>query len=127
MEMKVQTIQDFSNENELSLDFSKYDFANLFKIVNKGEKSYFNICNTINFDNIMNIPSNMMTLYEVKAGDTWTLLSYNFFKTTKLWWLLCKFNGVVDPFTELIPGVSIRIPGNQILDEILQILNNSNI
>ena len=43
METKVQTIQDFSNENQLGLEFSKYDFANFFEVVNKGEKSYFNI------------------------------------------------------------------------------------
>ena len=127
MEATVQTIQEFSDENKLQLEFSKYDFANLFKIVSKGEKSYFNICNTINFENITKIPASMLTLYEVKAGDTWTLISYNMFRTTKLWWLLCKFNGVVDPFTELVPGSSIRIPGDKILDEVLQILNNSNI
>lgn len=98
MEMKVQTIQDFSNENSLGLEFSKYDFANFFKVVNKGEKSYFNICTTINFDNIHKIPSSMCSLYEVKAGDTWTLISHNLFGTIRLWWLLCKFNNITDPF-----------------------------
>lgn len=98
METKVQTIQDFSNENQLGLEFSKYDFANFFKVVNKGEKSYFNICTTINFDNVDKMPSSICSLYEVSAGETWTTISYKVFGTIRLWWLLCKFNNVKDPF-----------------------------
>ena len=40
----------------------------------------------------------MCSLYEVKAGDTWTLISHNLFGTIRLWWLLCKFNNITDPF-----------------------------
>ena len=98
METKVKTIQDFSNENQLGLEFSKYDFANFFKVVNKGEKSYFNICTTINFDNVDKMPSSICSLYEVSAGETWTTISYKVFGTIRLWWLLCKFNNVKDPF-----------------------------
>ena len=98
METKVQTIQNFSNENQLGLEFSKYDFANFFKVVNKGEKSYFNICTTINFDNVDKMPSSICSLYEVSAGETWTTISYKVFGTIRLWWLLCKFNNVKDPF-----------------------------
>lgn len=126
METKLQTIKEFTDENSLDLSLSKYNFANIFKVVNKGEKSYFNICSTLNFDNIEKLPASMCTLYEVKSGDTWTSISYNFFKTIRLWWLLCKFNGVVDPFSELVPGVSIRIPTDTILNSILSILNESN-
>ena len=98
METKIQTIQDFSNENQLGLEFSKYDFANFFKVVNKGEKSYFNICTTISFDNVDKMPSSICSLYEVSAGETWTTISYKVFGTIRLWWLLCKFNNVKDPF-----------------------------
>ena len=98
MEANVQTLQDFSNENSLGLELSKYDFANFFKVVNKGEKSYFNICTTINFDNVDKMPSSICSLYEVSAGETWTTISYKVFGTIRLWWLLCKFNNVKDPF-----------------------------
>ena len=98
METKVQTIQDFSNENQLGLEFSKYDFANFFKVVNKGEKSYFNICTTIKCDNVDKMPSSICSLYEVSAGETWTTISYKVFGTIRLWWLLCKFNNIKDPF-----------------------------
>ena len=84
METKIQTIQDFSNENQLGLEFSKYDFANFFKVVNKGEKSYFNICTTINFDNVDKMPSSICSLYEVRAGETWTTISYKVFGTIRL-------------------------------------------
>ena len=35
---------------------SSYNLSNLFSVVNKGEKSYFNLSKTINFTNIAQIP-----------------------------------------------------------------------
>ena len=126
MEANVQTLQDFSNENSLGLELSKYDFANFFKVVNKGEKSYFNICTTINFDNIDKIPASHCSLYEVKAGDSWTIISNKLFGTIRLWWLLCKFNNITDPFSGLTPGISIKVPNDSIVDEILNLISKTN-
>ena len=50
MEANVQTLQDFSNENSLGLELSKCDFANFFKVVNKGEKFWSIECNDIRND-----------------------------------------------------------------------------
>ena len=51
-----------------------YNFANLFNVVNKGEKSYFNLCRSIYFD-IEDISPDLITVYEVAEGDTWTNIS----------------------------------------------------
>ena len=78
-----------------------YNFANLFNVVNKGEKSYFNLCRSIYFD-IEDISPDLITVYEVAEGDTWTNISYRNFGTIKLWWLICKFNNIKNERNEML-------------------------
>ena len=62
--------------------------------------------------------------YEVKPKDTWTNLSYKFFNTYKLWWLLCKFNNIEDPFTELKQGMIIKIPEKEVVRSLIENLDS---
>ncbi len=126
--METTTIKKFiENNSEVTLSLSKYDFANLFSIVNNGEKSYYNICKTLNFIDSSNIPTSLYSVYEFSIGDTWTNLSYKLFGTIRLWWLLCKFNNIENPFEEIIPGTPIKVPGDQIQTEILDLLSKGSI
>ena len=47
------------------------NYANLFDVVNKGEKSYFNLCKNISFKNLDYLSTELYTIYEVLANDTW--------------------------------------------------------
>ena len=38
------------------------------------------------------------------------LISQAIYGTVELWWLLAWANGIVDPFTEVIPGLRLVIP-----------------
>lgn len=114
---KIDELQNYEKLN-------KYNFANLLSVVINGEKSYFNACKTINFKNIDDISPQYFTLYEVKSGDTWTNISYRFYNTIALWWLLCKFNNIVNPFTELTSGMLLKIPSDVIVTSILEMLKN---
>lgn len=109
-------INDFTDINK---KIDMYDFANLFNVVELGNKSYYNINNTIRFENIDYMPENLYTNYEITLADTWTNISYRFYKTIKLWWLICKFNGIENPLTDLIPGKIIKIPNENVVHEIL--------
>lgn len=102
-----------------SLD--NYNFANLFNVVNKGEKSYFNLSRTIFFNN-EDISPDAVTAYEIGEGETWTNISYRFYGTVKLWWLLCRFNNIKNPFNELTPGKIILIPKDELKDTILEVI-----
>ena len=51
------------------------------------------------------------------------LISYKVYGSSDYWWMICKFNGICDVFTELISGVVIDIPS--ILDLNNYIANNS--
>lgn len=100
----------------------KYDFSNLFNVVNKGEKSYFNLCKNIYFDNVNEMSSNDVTDYIILEDDSWTSISYKFYNTYKLWWLICKFNGISNPFYDIIPGKKIKIPSKEMADTIMDII-----
>jgi vacuolar-type H+-ATPase subunit C/Vma6 len=101
----------------------KYNFANLFHVAECGENSYYNISRTMRFDNMDSIPESMYQTYEIHLGDTWTNISFKFFKTIKLWWLICKFNNIINPFAELIPGKFIKIPSESIVEMILDAIS----
>ena len=98
-----------------------YNCANLFNVVNKGEKSYFNLCRSIYFD-IEDISPDLITIYEVAEGDTWTNILYRNFGTIKLWWLICKFNNIKNPFEEIEAGKIIKIPSKELMETIINVI-----
>lgn len=102
-----------------------YDYANLFNVINKGEKSYFNLCKNIYFDNTQYLTSNDVESYIIVDDDSWSSISYKFYRTYKLWWLICKFNNVTNPFYELTPGKEIKIPSKEMVDSILAIIKSN--
>jgi hypothetical protein len=116
---KYNNLQELTDNRLLD----KYNFANLFNVVECGENSYFNISKTIRFDNIDSIPETLYKTYEILEGDTWTNISFKFYKTIKLWWLLCKFNDVINPFVELIPGKFIKVPNESVVEMLLNTLS----
>lgn len=118
--MKYNEIKDI----DLNSYLDKYDFARLFEVVQRGKNSYFNLCKTIRFQNIDTMLPKYYSNYQVKPKDTWTNLSFKFFNTYKLWWLLCKFNNIEDPFKQLQQGQIIKIPSNEVMREIIENLDN---
>lgn len=114
--MKYNELKDISLVDYLD----KYNFARMLDVVQRGKNSYFNLCKTIRFENVDTMLPKYYSNYQVKPKDTWTNLSYKFFNTYKLWWLLCKFNNVEDPFAELVQGQIIKIPSNEVMREIIE-------
>ena len=117
--MKYNELEDRTLLDQLD----KYNFARMFDVVQRGNNSYFNLCKTIRFTNIDTMLPKYYANYQVKPKDTWTNLSYKFFNTYKLWWLLCKFNNVVDPFKELEAGKIIKIPTMEVARQIIENLD----
>lgn len=124
-DQKILTLNKYLEKyNKMSdSDVSKYSLKTIFSVVDKGKQSYFNISKTINFQNLDKVPTNYYKSYTVKEFDNWPNLSYKFYNTIKLWWILCKFNQVVDPFQDLIVGSVIKIPNKEFILEILDSLS----
>lgn len=110
----------FDGEHTSSLN--KNSYANLFDVVNRGERSYFNLCRGIRFNNVDKMDEGKYSSYVVVETDSWPTISYKFYNTVELWWLICKFNNVKNPFTELTPGSVIKIPSEELKDVILNII-----
>jgi len=98
---------------------SKNNLANIFKVVKIGKNSYFNLSKTINFLNTDDLTSNMYSAYQVSVNDTWTIISYKFYNTIELWWLICKFNNIKDPLKMPSAGTFIKIPSTDLKNTIL--------
>lgn len=51
-------------------------------------------------------------LYFVEAGDIARpdLISYKFYRTTELYWVILWINGISDPFEGIFPGMLLRVP-----------------
>ena len=50
------------------------------------------------------------TSYRVKPRDTWDSLALEFYNNPTLYWVICSFNRVADPYTTPEVGSYIKIP-----------------
>lgn len=110
-------------DEEYTQKLDNYNFANFLNVVNKGKNSYFNLCRSIYF-NTDDIDPGLIDMYEIAEGDTWTNISFRYFGTIKLWWLICKFNNVKNPFDELESGKFIKIPTKDLMESIINIIQS---
>ena len=77
---------------------------------------------TLTLPRLLNI--NYYDEYIIEESDTWPGISYKFYNTPKLWWVIAKYNQVIDPFTELGVGETISIIKPEIISSILLELRN---
>ena len=55
-------------------------------------------------------PENLFE-YVVREGDSWSNIAARLLKGRgDLWWILAELNGVLDPFTELTVGRTLKVP-----------------
>lgn len=52
----------------------------------------------------------LYTLHTIKRGDTYDTLALNYYKNPTLYWVICSYNHIQDPFEPLIEGQKIKIP-----------------
>ena len=52
----------------------------------------------------------LYTAHSVNAGDTFDSLALEYYNNPTLYWIICSFNRIQDPFTELQAGEIIKIP-----------------
>lgn len=48
--------------------------------------------------------------YTVKEGDTFDTLALEFYNNPTLYWIICSFNHIQDPFRKLKVGEILKIP-----------------
>ena len=55
-------------------------------------------------------PSDIIYIMEAKYEGRPEMLGYVFYGDTGLWWVICQYNGILDPMNELKEGVALLIP-----------------
>ena len=55
---------------------------------------------------------------QTMVGDLNTL-SYELYGTTELWWAIAELNHILDPMTEVVAGLQLRVPNRDRLFNIL--------
>ena len=102
------------------LNLSNTDLANIFNVYEDDTGNFmFNMRKTVEFENIDNINKNYADQYEIKTGDTWYKISYEYYSTTRLWWLICRANNIKNPLDDLVGGTIISVPKMTIVNSIL--------
>jgi hypothetical protein len=46
-------------------------------------------------------------------------IAYNYYGDSNWWWLLCSFNGIVNPMTDMVLGQRLKIPNLHIVQLLL--------
>ena len=52
----------------------------------------------------------LYTLYTIQPKDTLDSLALHFYNNPTLYWIICDFNRINDPYINLIPGSQLKIP-----------------
>lgn len=55
------------------------------------------------------------TITDVEQGMA-DFLAYKFYEDETLWWVICLFNGIIDPLADLYTGRRIRIPSQSSIE-----------
>jgi hypothetical protein len=60
--------------------------------------------------------SDLLYVMEEKYVGRPDLLSYAFYGDVGLWWIICQYNGILDPLSELVAGKELLIPTQSKVD-----------
>ena len=113
---------EFKKQNEIKdvelKKLSAQNLENLFYVYQTENSEYFyNILKTVNFPD--DIDPSHYSNYVTKPKDTWPMISYNFYKDVKVWWLVCSINGIIDPTKQPVPGTVLKILHSDIVRGVL--------
>jgi nucleoid-associated protein YgaU len=101
------------NDFDVDVKIDKTNLANLFHVYDDESLGNlalrYNVNRTFVVDGIENASKEVYQEYTVMSPDTWTNISFKFYQTTRLWWLICKMNGIVDPTAEISSGTKLKI------------------
>jgi hypothetical protein len=55
-------------------------------------------------------PSDLVYFFEKKYEGRPEMLGYVFYGDVGMWWIICQYNNILDPFVELVEGAILIIP-----------------
>lgn len=93
-------------------------YENIFNTYNTTDNhQYFNILRTVSFPD--ELPLDIVSNYTVVGSVPFSVLSYDIYNTTKLWWLICLVNNIQNPVKLIEPGTTIKIIKPSAVDSVI--------
>lgn len=94
------------------------------KLTNKSYKDYSYVSRYASFPYYYHIDDNkyiygitaylddttLYTLHTVRQGDTIDKLAMEYYGNPTLYWIICSYNHIRNPYTKLVEGTAIKIP-----------------
>jgi len=88
---------------------SEMKFENIFNMSRTDRGYYYyNIMKTVRFDSA-DLDTDFYFKFQVDRNMSWTAMSYRFYDTIDLWWLICVINDIDNPIQFASPGDKLKI------------------
>jgi hypothetical protein len=95
-----------------------YRYENIFKLyTTENGQYYYNLLQSLALPDKIN--NDYIYYMPVTASIPWTVISYNAYKTTELWWLICLVNNITNPIKAPSEGTLVKVIKPQYIMSIL--------
>lgn len=103
-------------------EISFFRYENFFNLYQLQDGNYFyNLLASVNI--FPATDSSLEDAHIVKPQETWVYLSYKYYNTMDLWWLVCAYNQVINPTKMPEVGTTIKFLKSNYVGLILEELN----
>ena len=102
------------------IDFSRYE--NIFQVAQDGDFYFYNIAKTVIVPD--DLDPRAFVEQVVDSVSPWTAISYRYYGTQNLWWLICIINKITNPVAVVTPGTKLKILKTDYVDRVLRAIRN---
>ena len=110
--------KDIEGLNEIS----SVNFENIFTMHKDGDYHFYNILKTINFSK--DLKDEFYYNYRVRSNVAYTTLSFKFYNTINLWWLIVLLNNINNPVEFIKPGTVLKVLKQQYVSGLLNTIKD---
>jgi nucleoid-associated protein YgaU len=108
--------------SDLTTLTSFYRYENFLNVYKDNDNNYFyNLLASINVFPAQD--SSVEESYITTFNDTWYLISYKYYGTMDLWWLVCEYNQIKDATQRPQVGTTLKLLKSEYVYLIVQQLN----
>jgi hypothetical protein len=110
---------NYQNNIDDLQELELYRYENIFKLYQTGEKDFYfyNIIKKITLPKDIN--NDYFFTYNIQKNTPFSVLSYQAYGTTQLWWLICVVNEIKYPQDPKLVGKTIKIIKKEFIKPIL--------
>ena len=106
---------------ETGTRLSNVSYLKLFNLLKDTDNTkYLNIWRSFELNDEVTDETVFYLSYEVADDDWWDNISYYYYETPFLWWVIALMNDVQNPFEELEVGSNIKILREEYLYQLIK-------